>query len=148
MNLARALERIGVPAEKARAIALQPPEHVTLDHLTHLDAEGQCVEAAKLFGFTPLPHYVRRRAQLADWPDLRLYGHGTALWWEAKSETDRLTRGQLDFLERELAHGALASAGGMAGLRALLTSVIRQDDPFTTARQLLAAMVRRGLRKE
>ena len=79
---------------------------------------------------------VAKRAQIADIPDRRYYLRGVAFWAELKEETllteeakrlnttprtgDKLTQGQIDFLQREYACGQIVFAGGESQLRRMI----------------------------
>lgn len=107
---------------------------------------------------------VAERAQLPDFPDLRIYLFGVAFWAEIKrpprdkaerekgdkwSESDRdgdkLSKGQLDFLRAEYDHGQIVFAGGRAELEKMM-----KDGPPSAWRRLgweaVAVIVARGLR--
>lgn len=143
MNLVDALIRRGVPADKARAFALTP---VTPPDLAYLPVGAACAQVAQDRGWVveSLERPGRTR-YMADLPDLRLRRAGASVWFEAKSDRDKLTRGQFRWLASEYLAGGVVGCGGLADLRVLLTA-IEQGDGAATGWQLVAHWARKGWR--
>ena len=87
-----------------------------------------CDKFMRSLGAEVLALDVAKRAQLPDLPDRRYFYRGYAIWWEAKMGPnkilktlgDKLSRGQLAFLEREYRYGCVAGAGDVHALRTVL----------------------------
>lgn len=89
-----------------------------------VQAELDCDAVVRGFPGAPTPQIlvlsIPKETWLADVPDRRYFVRGVALWWEVKSERDKLTEGQYAFLKREHDHGALVGCGDWTSLRDLL----------------------------
>ena len=107
--------------------------------------EDRCDRVIRQLGGTVYDFSLGGRTPFPDVPDRRYRVRGVAFWCECKSQHDKFTQGQLEFLKAERACAEVVFAGDAKMLTAMLVS--RPSTWRDAGWAALAIVAARGLRK-